>query len=356
MRIYLWLHFSISYMKKVLIGLLMFISALSCSDIDGFSSYDKEVTGELIVNIGDGLPVSKGEETFEYESILRTVQILLFQKSDGKLYSYSWFNPDAETYSVSLPVSVGEYVLWVVANVPSCGNVKSLAELESFPVFLYNNGPFFQMKGHMNVEVLPDVSVTANIQLERLVSRVYVRNITNSCPEKCGDIIIKGIFLSNVVANQNLAGTAEPTLWFNQNGCSSGTEGDVIDGVNYIADASHITWKSLDQTIGLNQTVNVGACVYGFPNTETLVSYDFPFSPRVTCLVIVVSVYNPDTEVVELNQYSVELTKNLLYNNSYSVDVEIIGFISCPNRNSFEVTSTNYLGYNNIDLGDYELN
>ena len=76
--------------------------------------------------------------------------------------------------------------------------------------------------------------------------------------------------LTNVVANQNLDGSAAPSTWYNKMGRTA--SGQIIgSSASNKAEAEALTFRSLTQTVSNNSQANLGSPVqfYGFANPTT---------------------------------------------------------------------------------------
>ena len=74
------------------------------------------------------------------------------------------------------------------------------------------------MAGSSTVSVTNGGTASCAITVSRLVSRVALSTVVNKLPQSYGAITIDRVFLCNVVGNQNLAGNAAASTWYNKNG------------------------------------------------------------------------------------------------------------------------------------------
>lgn len=308
-------------------GYISFLSALavfvmaSCKTLEPADSGVPAGYGKIIVNVAVSDCSTRSAESFDYEQGINTMQFLVFD-SQGRLLCYSQ-TPQLEG------VPAGNCEVWVVANGPDCSDVMDRSSLMNKEILLSDNSTDpakgFVMRGSTSVTVLKDDSVPASIVLERMVSRIYVNNITNDIPDALGDIVIKSVCLANVVGSQNLEGTLTSVLWLNQCGCSSQGEGYKIDGVQNLAQVPDMTWCSSGVTILNGQTENLGIPLYGFQNEETGWSDSFPFTPRMSALMLNLSTKNLVTGSYEDSRYFIVLEHSMDANMSYFLDLTFKG-------------------------------
>ena len=343
-------------------GYISFLSALavfvmaSCKTLEPDDSGVPAGYGKIIVNVAVSDCSTRSVESFDYEQGINTMQFLVFD-SQGRLLCYSQ-TPQLED------VPAGNCEVWVVANGPDCSDVMDRSSLMNKEILLSDNSTDpskgFVMRGSTSVTVLKDESVPASIVLERMVSRILINNIINFTHISFGDIILKYVYLANVVGNQNLSGTAEPVIWYNKCGCVGGIEGQEIDGETYLAEIPDMTYRNLNVTIPNRNAENVGVCVYGFENNETLISKDFPFTPRLPRLYFVFSICNPNTDEWEDKRYSIDLdamSSNLSYDLDFKLTMVPWEDNRIDNNELFEIeiTSSMVSGYNTINGGNLNI-
>ena len=134
------------------------------------------------------------------------------------------------------------------------------------------------------------------------------------------------MFLSNVVGNQNLAGTASPSTWYNKEGRKDESplvESHIIDGSTYTASCPTLTFKSVAQSVanGASHTPSTPYFFYSYANSATASPSGFnaTFAAQRSVLVVVATVdgaicYYPvvldDAALVRNTTYTVGLTIN----------------------------------------------
>lgn len=256
-----------------------------------------------------------------YEKQVNNVQILVFDSS-GALNVYK----DAGTASsgITINTTTGAKTVWAVVNGPSLASVTTQSVMQNTAVDLSKNSitasTGFVMSGSASVTV-GSTTATATISVRRLVSRVALQKVTNSLPASYGDMTINNVFLSNVVGNQNIAGTAAISTWYNKMGRKSGAtvSNQIIDGNSYLASCPTLTFKNIasDVASGESHTPSTPYLLYCYPNSTTtdVTNWSQTFSARKTRLVVTATIggkkyYYPI--VIDTPQrntaYTVELT------------------------------------------------
>lgn len=351
-------------MKSALTHCLIFYWALciSCVEIESQPPQIPEAAehslGTLEINIAVGESITRSTESSDYECGITSLQCLVFSSS-GNIIAYQSLS-STET-STTLELKYGMVQVYVVANLPQpLKAIRTIDQLKATTVFLgqntLNEKGGFIMRGITTALVAKEATGSATVKLERLLSRIYVRDITNSCPEELGDIVLKSVFLANVVGNQNINGTAAPATWYNQCGCKGGIEGQEIDGVRYTAEVPVMTFRSVNKTIANGQSERIAASVYGFENTSTSSSTEFPFSARASRLHFIFSQKNLETGEYEDKTCSIALENAMIANHTYSVDFNIYGTISDPDLQiALEVTSCNVTGWSTAASGSLNI-
>jgi hypothetical protein len=132
---------------------------------------------------------------------------------------------------------------------------------------------------------------------------------------------INNVTLINVVGNQNLAGAATASTWYNKMGRKDGAtaSNQIIDGSTYLASHPTLTFKSVESSVasGASHTPTTPYLFYTFPNSTSndVTGWATSFTARKTRLVVAATIggkkyYYPvviDTPSRN-NAYTVELT------------------------------------------------
>ena len=256
-----------------------------------------------------------------YEVAVNNVQILVFD-STGALNAY--VDADNKTSSIEISTTAGNKTVCAVVNGPNLGSVTTIAGLNAQNIDLGDNSTTstegFVMAGSATCTV-GSTTATANIPVRRFVSRVALAKVNNGLPASYGQLTINHVTLTNVVGNQNLAGAATPSTWYNKMGRKDGSSVStyIIDGTTYLASHPSLTFKKVDSIVanGASHTPSTPYLFYTFQNTTTNdpTGWVTSFTARKTRLVVAATIagtkyYYPITiDAPERNTaYTVELT------------------------------------------------
>ena len=265
-------------MKRIIYHICIYLSVMACSTAEYDLAPDEDAIGEVVVSVGDAGLELKSTQVLDYEQVVRNVQVLAFD-SGGKLAMY--MNAGTRMSRLQVRLLAGVYDIWVVLNGPDCSRVRTLNALARREVMLgdwNSTNPVrgFLMVGHEAVTVAAGRISELTVEVERLVSRVYVGNVTNDLPVSFGDIFVQGVFLANVVGNQYVGGGAPPRIWYNRYGSPTGVQGEYADGARFKAECEDMTWRTVARTIRRGETADIQANLYSYRNEVT----DFPFFPE----------------------------------------------------------------------------
>ena len=173
-----------------------------------------------------------------------------------------------------------------------------------------------------NFRVASGTGGSATLSLSRQVARVALGSVTNRLPAPYGTVRVLRAFLCNVVGNQNVAGTASASVWYNKNATSDNVAGHVIGTTGHAAQEASLTYADLNENVALNeQHAFSNKFFYALPNARTNPNNGFSatFSPTATVLMVVVQIKNVPY------YYPVALTGTLERNKDYKVDLTLIG-------------------------------
>ena len=256
-----------------------------------------------------------------YETKVNDVQVLVFD-STGALNAY--VDADTKTSGISISTTAGSKTVWAVVNGPNLSSITTLSALQSTAVDLGANSTTettgFVMAGSTTCTV-GSSAATASVAVKRLVARVALQKINNSLPGSYGALTVNNVTLINVVGNQNLAGTASVSTWYNKMGRKDGATatGQIIDGSTYVASHPTLTFKSVGSAVanGGSLTPTTPYLFYCYPNSTTTdaTGWSSSFTARKTRLVVAATIggtkyYYPvmiDTPARN-TAYTVELT------------------------------------------------
>ena len=255
-----------------------------------------------------------------YETKVNDVQVLVFD-STGALNAY--VDADTKTSGISISTTAGSKTVWAVVNGPNLSSITTLSALQSTAVDLGANSTTettgFVMAGSTTCTV-GSSAATASVAVKRLVARVALQKINNSLPGSYGALTVNNVTLINVAGNQNLAGSASISTWYNKMGRENGgSEPAIIDGVNCFASCPTLTFKSVGSSVanGGSLTPSTPYLFYTYPNSTSTdaTGWTSTFTARKTRLVVTATIggtkyYYPvviDTPARN-TAYTVELT------------------------------------------------
>lgn len=287
----------------------------------------EEGTIMLSVAPQDG-PVTRAVNAYTtaqaYESQVNRVQVFVFG-TDGKINCYRDFGKDL-TGSVS--ATSGAKTVYAVVNGPDLSAIGSLSELESKAVDLSANSVTaskgFLMAGKASCTVSSG-TVSCSVAVSRLAARVVLKSVTNNLPAAYGALKVERVFLANVAGNQNIAGTAAVSTWYNKEGRKDETplvQSHVIDGSTYTASCPELTFKAAGVSVANNSSHEPSTpyIMYGYANSSTATPAGFTasFSAQRTVLVVAATVDG------KLCYYPVTLSKSTIERNTtYTVALTI---------------------------------
>lgn len=315
-------------MKKTLF-IMAAIAAMACScdkDSDCIPCQNKEQKeATLKVNLGfedDMQTKTTAYVTAQpYETAINDVQVLVFDSS-GALNAY--VDADTKTSGISIKTTTGSKTICAVVNGPDLSSVTTIPELNAKTIDLGDNSitstAGFVMAGSTSCNVTTS-SQNVGVTVRRFVSRVALQKVNNALPASYGAMTINNVTLINVVGNQNLAGAATASTWYNKMGRKDGstTSSHIIDGSTYLASHPTLTFKSVESSVanGASHTPSTPYLFYTFPNSTItdVCGWVSPFTARKTRLVVAATIsgkkyYYPvviDTPVRNY-AYTVELT------------------------------------------------
>lgn len=317
-------------MKKTLF-IMAAVAAMACScdkNADCIPCQDPQESQEMAtlnVSLGfDEEPETRAVTAYttaqDYEKAVNSVQILVFD-GDGKINIYK--DAGTATSNISISTTAGSKTVWAVVNGPDLSSVSSLSALQATAVDLADNSltktEGFVMTGSTTC-TLTASGATAAVTVSRLVARVALQKVTNSLPEGYGALKIDHITLANVVGNQNLAGNASISTWYNKAGrkddATAATQ--IIDGTTNKASCPTLTFAAPAASVnnGAAHTPATPYLTYCYPNSTSTDAngWTSTFSARKTRLIVAATIsgtkyYYPVTiNTPERNKaYTVEL-------------------------------------------------
>ena len=290
-------------MKKTLLFMAA-IATMACScdkDSDCIPCQDKEQKeATLKVNLGfedDMQTKATAYVTAQpYETAINDVQVLVFDSS-GALNAY--VDADTKTSGINIKTTTGSKTICAVVNGPNLSSVTTIPELNAKTIDLGDNSitstAGFVMAGSTSCNVTTS-SQNVGVTVRRFVSRVALQKVNNALPASYGAMTINNVTLINVVGNQNLAGAATASTWYNKMGRKDGstTSSHIIDGSTYLASHPTLTFKSVESSVanGASHTPSTHYLFYTFPNNTItdVCGWVSPFTARKTRLVVAATI------------------------------------------------------------------
>ena len=291
--------------------------------------------GQLFVNLV-GMEDTKaiiGANPAEMQ--LNSLNLYVFDSNGMLDLSHACTERELWSRSVVLSVKPGSKTVYALANfqgapLEAANACTTCAELEQVAFNLGDNQPNgLLMTAFSYTQVLSGSSNSAMLELTRPVARVALGSVTNNLPAPYGAVRVLHAFLCNVVGNQNVAGSADPTVWYNRSATSDYVAGHVIGKDGYAAKEPALTYAALDQDVAMGATHTFSQkYFYAFPNALTNPNngYQATFAPTATVLMVVVQIKNVPY------YYPVALTGTLERNKDYKVDLTLIGLGNTEDR------------------------
>lgn len=310
--------------KELMIAALAALSMISCNKNE-IQMQKPQQMGTIHLSVVDEDVQTKAVTAYttsqDFEKAVKNVQVFVFG-DNGDINIYRNIGSNTTT---SISTTAGTKTVWAVVNGPDLASVKTMADLKAKAIDLSDNSKTngFVIAGSASCTVASS-QVSCSVTVSRFVSRVALKKVTNSLPSSLGALQIKNVYLSNVVGNQNLEGTAAASVWYNKEGRadeSTRNAAHIIDGATYKASCPELTFNGTAVSIdnGQSHSPAVPYLFYGFPNSSTTKPDGFKatFAAQRTVLVVTASIdgktqYYPvflDNATLERNKtYTVELT------------------------------------------------
>ena len=231
-----------------------------------------------------------------YETTVNNVQVLVFD-STGALNAY--VDADKSVTGITINTTAGSKTVWAVVNGPDLSSVTTVSGLSAMAIDLGDNSTTasagFVMAGSTTCTVSSSTA-TASISVRRFVSRVALAKVSNSLPDSYGSLTVNSVALINVVGNQNLAGAATPSTWYNKMGRKDGAtaSSQIIDGSSYLASCPTLTFRSISSSVanGSSLTPSTPYLLYCYPNSTSTDAegWSSSFTARKTRLVVTATI------------------------------------------------------------------
>ena len=217
-------------MKKylsIIAGAALVLAAASCNKLAQSENVANLPVGEyrkVTVNIGTDDALTRASETTVVtgEANVNSVQVWAF---DGSTLAAFAKNTSGKSVTMSLRKDKS-YTLYAVANCSDdLSGLTTTAAIEAKTIDLADESRTgFRMYGSGSLSA---GSTSADVIVKRVVARIRLKSAT--CTNSAlGTMKISRVFISNVVGNQNLAGSASASDWYNKMGRNSTTQTDYV--------------------------------------------------------------------------------------------------------------------------------
>lgn len=213
------------------------------------------------------------------EKAVSSLQVFVFDSTEICVASRRVTN--AGSLILTVDAATG-YDFYAVTNMEDLEReVSSIEDLLSVPTGVLgteDGDSRFPMQGRLlNQTVSPD-SRSFSLEVERCAAKVVLRQIVNSLPPEYGDIVVEGIYLSNVATVSNLfsGGMPEDPVWMNRQGAY-----DALSPFSWFGDKF-----SVPVAVGHGGAYDIPHTFYAAANDVEVDSREDEWCPRFTRLVI----------------------------------------------------------------------
>ena len=278
------------------------------------------------------------------EMKVNSLTLYVFDANGMLDLSHTCTDAELSARQAVLSVKTGVKQVYALANfqgapLAAANACATVTELEQVALALGDNRPDGLLMTASASVTVSSGGASTTLELTRPVARVALGSVTNSLPAPYGTVRVLRAFLCNVVGNQNVAGSADPTVWYNRNATSDNVAGHVIGKSGYSAQEADLTYLTMDQDVSRGSTHSfTQKYCYAFPNALTNPNngHSASFTPTATVLMVVVQVKGVPY------YYPVALTRTLERNKDYKVDLTLIG-LGNPEDRPFDRIERAYL-------------
>lgn len=213
------------------------------------------------------------------EKSVRTLQVFVFDSTG------TCVNSRYVTNSGSLHLTVDSdngYSFYAVANLEDItskvSTVAELLDITTDALSTEDGSSRFPMQGCLKDQAVNPNNKSFSIEVERRAAKVVLRNITNSLPSEYGEIIVEGIYLSNVVTASGMFSDALPRepLWVNKMGVY-----DSLSPHDWLSDK-----LSVAVAVGRGGVYDIAHTFYAAANAVEEDTREEEWCPRYTRLVV----------------------------------------------------------------------
>ena len=217
-------------MKKylsIIAGAALVLAAASCNKLAQSENVANLPVGEyhkVTLNVGSDDALTRASETTEVtgEAAVNSVQVWAF---DGSTLAAFAKNASGKSVTMSLRKDKS-YTLYAVANCSDdLSGLTTAAAIQAKTIDLKDESRTgFRMYGSGS---LAAGSTSATVNVKRIVARIRLKSVTCT-NSSLGTMKISRVFISNVVGNQNLAGSAAASTWYNKMGRYDNTQSHFV--------------------------------------------------------------------------------------------------------------------------------
>lgn len=297
-------------MKRLIIPFLALAAVAACQKAPQTNSEEINEFGYLTVSLSQEKPITKADPTpaTDDEKAEKKVSVYVFNKRNGRLDAYKDIVSTAAECKFKL--TTGEkkvYALINGANLPGRETVTSITELEALvddisTGTIATNG--LTMIGSADVTVTMASEATAAVTVSRLVSRVVINRIVNNLPAQYGKMKFECAYLGNAYSKSTLKG--ESSVMVNPDGYADAGKTKMIGKAGEQGSCAPYMFKTIGQEVLVGNAMSTPVSLYCQPNP----------SDTYTTLLIYVT-YGGDLD----GYYPIKLSKKLLANTTYSLDI-----------------------------------
>lgn len=284
--------------------------------------------GRLTVDLGGLAPTKAIIGATAAEMQVNSLTLYVFDANGMLDLSHSCTTEEINAKQAVMEVKTGSKTVYALANFRgdplAAANAKTtITELEQVPLLLGDNlQDGLLMTASATATVASGAGGSATLALNRQVARVALGSVTNHLPAPYGTVRVLRAFLCNVVGNQNVAGTAAASVWYNRNATSDNVAGHVIGTTGHTAQEASLTYAELNEDVALDATHGfTNKFFYAFPNALTNPNngHTATFAPTATVMMVVVQIKGVPY------YYPVALIGTLERNKDYKIDLTLIG-------------------------------
>lgn len=299
-------------MKKIFFSAAALLALVcSCNKQEPIPSTDQNSYGELVISVQQEVS-TKTKAVTDYVTVLddekaeKSVTVMVFDAASGALNVSKTLAATTEELTINVPT--GEKTVYAVVNGPDLSGVSTVDQLLAVTDDLASSSiaaDGFTMLGTANCTVAKETPASASITVSRLVSRVVLKNVTNSLPAAYGHMTIDAVYLGNANTVQTFAGVASVPV--NIDGYADAAKAQPIGKNDVTGACPEYLYRAVGTDVNVGDSYTTVQHMYCQPNA----------TDEYTTMYILTTIGD--------NQYyyKVELDKKLSANYTYSVEANI---------------------------------